>query len=115
MVPSARFQYRWKVDRPSRSAAAALGLGGFPHFAAHPFIWFQALGFRMEQVPSSKLMGVPPPGDLPVPVAIGLEREGDVLLKPFCPPYYKDMEEAVLAFVAYQCAGDGERSVMVAS
>ena len=76
MGPSARFQYRWMVDRPSRSAAAALGLGGFPHFAAHPFIWFQALGFRMEQVPSSKLMGVPPPGDLPVPVAIGLEREG---------------------------------------
>jgi len=96
------------VDRPSRSAAAALGLGGFPHFAAHPFIWFQALGFRMEQVPSSKLIGVPLPGDLPVPVAIGLEREGDVLLKPFCPPYYKDMEEAVLAFVAYQCAGDGD-------
>ena len=33
--------------------AAALGLGGFPHFAAHPFIWFQALGFRMEPVASS--------------------------------------------------------------
>lgn len=50
-------------------------------------------------------MGMPlPPGDLPVPVAIGLEREGDVLLKPFCPPYYKDMEEAVLAFVAYKFA-----------
>jgi hypothetical protein len=90
VVPSARFQYRWKVDRPSRSAAAALGLGGFPHFAAHPFIWFQALGFRMEQVPSSKLMGLPTTGNLPVPVAIGLEREGDVLLKPFCPPYYKE-------------------------
>ena len=50
-------------------------------------------------------MGMPlPPGDLPVPVAIDLEREGDVLLKPFCPPYYKDMEEAVLAFVAYKFA-----------
>ena len=56
----------------------------------------------MEQVPSSKLMGMPPPGDLPVPVAIGLEREGDVLLKSFCPPYSKDIEEAVLAFVAYK-------------
>jgi hypothetical protein len=54
-------------------------------------------------------MGMPlPPGDLPVPVAIGLEREGDVLLKPFCPPYNKDMEEAVLAFVAYKFAGDGD-------
>jgi hypothetical protein len=29
----------------------ALGLGGFPHFAAHPFIWFQALGFRMQEIP----------------------------------------------------------------
>ena len=100
---------------PQPERATALGLGGFPHFAAHPFIWFQALGFRMEQVPSSKLMGVPPPGDLPVPVAIGLEREGDVLLKPFCPPYYKDMEEAVLAFVAYQFARGRGRSAMVAS
>ena len=27
-----------------------------------------------------------------------------MLLKPFCPPYYKDTEEAVLAFVAYQFA-----------
>ena len=27
----------------------ALGLGGFPHFAAHPFGWTQALGFRMEE------------------------------------------------------------------
>ena len=25
----------------------ALGLGGFPHFAAHPFSWFETLGFRM--------------------------------------------------------------------
>jgi hypothetical protein len=85
--------------------SAALGLGGFPHFAAHPFAWFQALGFRMEEVLASTLMGLPPgsPG-LPVPVAVGLEREGNVLLKPFCPPYYKDMEEAVRAFVAYKFA-----------
>jgi hypothetical protein len=85
--------------------AAVLGLGGFPHFAAHPFIWFQALGFRMDQVPASKLMGLPTTiGDLSVPVAIGLELEGDVLLKPYCPPYYSDMEEAVRAFVAYKFA-----------
>ena len=88
--------------------AAALGLGGFPHFAAHPFIWFQALGFRMEPVASSKLMGVSPlTDDLPVPVAVGLERDGEVLLKPFCSPYYKDMEEEERAFVAYKFAGDG--------
>jgi hypothetical protein len=33
-----------------------------------------------------------------------LERHGDVLIKPFCPPYYRDMEEAVLAFVDYKYA-----------
>src|SRR5262245_6181970 len=49
---------------------AALGLGGFPHFAAHPFGWFQALGFRMEPVPTSTLMGLAPSaGDPSFPVA----------------------------------------------
>ena len=88
----------------------ALGLGGFPHFAAHPFIWFQTLGFRMEDVPFSRVIGAGPvtkrllttlKRDLPVPTAVGLERDGQVLIKPFCPPYYRNMEEAVLAFVDY--------------
>ena len=33
---------------------------------------------------------------------VGLERDGEVLLKPFCPPYYRSMEAAVGAFVDYQ-------------
>src|SRR5438105_9727417 len=33
---------------------AALGLGGFPHLASHPFGWFQALDFRMEDIPFSR-------------------------------------------------------------
>ena len=86
----------------------ALGLGGFPHFAAHPFAWFQALDFRMADLPFSTTIGA---GSLlrgllrfsgkevPVPTAVGLEREGRVLLKPFCPPYYRNMEEAVRAFI----------------
>jgi hypothetical protein len=95
----------------------ALGLGGFPHFAAHPFIWFQALGFRMESLPFSKLIGA---GglqraamkalgkDLPVPTAVGLERDGAVLIRPYCPPYYPTMRDAVLAFVDYKyAAGTG--------
>jgi hypothetical protein len=83
---------------------AALGLGGFPHFAAHP-IWLNVLGFRMEQVPASKIMGPSPAAaDLSIPVAVGLERGGEVLIRPFCPPYYRDMEEAVLAFVDYKFA-----------
>src|SRR5439155_13169323 len=72
----------------------ALGLGGFAHFAAHPWIWEQELGFRTTQLPLSRVMGM---GlllrivvrllgrDLPIPTALGLERDGEVLIKPFCP------------------------------
>jgi hypothetical protein len=86
--------------------SSALGLGGFPHFAAHPFIWPLVLGFRMENVSFNKLSGAPPDrsGDLIVPTPVGLERDGKILIKPFCPPYYRDMEEAVLAFVDYKYA-----------
>ncbi|MDQ3285418.1 MAG: hypothetical protein M3P92_06915 [Actinomycetota bacterium] len=89
----------------------ALGLGGFPHFAAHPFVWLQTLGFRMQEIPFSRTIGAGPltqrlmgvlGKDLPVPTAVGLERDGEALIKPFCPPYYRNMEEAVLAFVNYK-------------
>ena len=89
----------------------ALGLGGFPHFAAHPFGWAQALNFRMEDVPFSRAIGAGPlktwllnlfRKNQPIPTAVGLERNGEVLLKPFCPPYYRSMREAVLAFVDYK-------------
>ena len=89
----------------------ALGLGGFPHFAAHPFIWLRTLRFRMEEIPLSRTIGAGPVTrrlmkalgkDLPVPTAVGLERDGEVLIEPFCPPYYRNMEEAVLAFVDYK-------------
>lgn len=95
----------------------ALGLGGFPHFAAHPFVWFETLGFRMESIPFSRTIGA---GflmkyllrllnkDIPVPTALGLEHDGEVIIKPYCPPYYRNMEEAVLAFVEYKyAAGKG--------
>jgi hypothetical protein len=86
--------------------SSALGLGGFPHFAAHPFIWPLMLGFRMENVSFNKLVGAQMggSGDMPVPTPIGLERDGKILIRPFCPPYYRNMEEAVLAFVDYKYA-----------
>jgi hypothetical protein len=93
--------------------AEALGLGGFSYFAAHPYAWPQALGFRMQTVPFSRAIGAGAPlrlllralgRDLAVPFAVGLERGGEPLIKPFCPPYYRTMEEAVLAFVEYKCA-----------
>jgi hypothetical protein len=91
--------------------AEALGLGGFPHFAAHPFGWMQALNFRMEGVPFARTIGAGPVKEWMlnlfkknrlIPTAVGLERRGDVLLKPFCPPYYRSMREAVLDFVDYK-------------
>ena len=86
----------------------ALGIGGFPHFAGHPFGWAQALGFRMEQPSLSRLIAAGPlvralmkllKKDIPVPTPVGLEREGEVLIKPYCPPYYPSMKDAVLAMV----------------
>lgn len=89
----------------------ALGLGGFVHFAAYPYIWMQTLGFRMEQPRFSRTVGARPLAaqllkalrrDPVVPTAVGLEHNGDVLIKPFCPPYYRNMEAAVLAYVEYK-------------
>jgi hypothetical protein len=84
--------------------ATALGLGGFPHFAAHPG-WLRALGFRSVPLAVSKMMGLPSqPGGPVMDLAVGLERGGEALLRPYCPPYYKNMEEAVRAFVDYKYA-----------
>jgi hypothetical protein len=95
----------------------ALGLGGFPHFGGHPYIWFQTLGFRMEQVSASQIAGASTVAraiarllgkDIDVPTAVGLERDGQLLLKPYAPPYYRNMEEAVLAFIDFKFgAGKG--------
>jgi hypothetical protein len=86
--------------------AQALGLGGFPNFANHEFGWFQAVGFRMGQMPASQYLGAGKlvslamrllKRDPGIPYPLGLELNGEVLLKPFCPPYYKSMTEAVRA------------------
>ena len=88
--------------------AEALGLGGFPNFARHENAWFHALGFRMSSMPASRYLGA---GRLLSALAgwlgkdpsfsfpLGLELDGQVLLKPFCPPYYPTMEDAVRAFL----------------
>ncbi|UGT63669.1 hypothetical protein [Nocardia asteroides] len=86
----------------------ALGLGGFPHFAAHPYGWFEALGFDMQPIPFSRTIGGDPlmtamlkltGRDIPVPTAVGLHRAGEPLIQPYCPPAYPSMAEAVLAFI----------------
>jgi hypothetical protein len=86
----------------------ALGLGGYPNFARHEFGWFQALGFRMGEMPASEYLGANRllstalrllGRDQPVPYPLGLERGGEILVEPYCPPYYPSMEAAVRAFV----------------
>jgi len=96
--------------------AQALGLGGYPNFANHEFAWFQALGFRMEEMPVNRYVGA---GWLPslamkflkrnpnIPYPVGLERNGEVLLKPFCLPYYQSMTEAVRAVVDAKFGAQG--------
>jgi hypothetical protein len=96
--------------------AQALGLGGFVNFARHEFAWFEALGFRMGHMPASHYLGA---GhlvsailgllgrDQPVPYPLGLEREGQVLLQPYCPPYYASMGAAVRALVESKFGPNG--------
>ena len=88
--------------------AQAMGVGGFPNFAEHEFGWFQALGFRMREMRASRYLGANRfvgtmmkllGRDVPVSYPIGLERDGQALLKPYCPPYYPSMEAAVRAVV----------------
>jgi hypothetical protein len=94
----------------------ALGLGGFPHWAAHPFGWLRALGFRMEELPASRYLGLSRPlawltrllgRDVGVPLARGLEHAGRPLLVPYCPPYHRSMEAAVRAVVELKFGPDG--------
>lgn len=96
--------------------AQALGLGGFPNFARHEWSWFEALGFRMGTMPASRYLGAPKWTGLlmrllgretNLPLVQGLERAGQVLLQPFCPPYYPTMTAAVEAFVAYKFGAQG--------
>ncbi len=82
----------------------ALGLGGFPHFANHDFAWFESLGFTLQHLRASKYLGTGPlvaaglrllGKDQPVPLALGLERDGKQLLQALCPPNFPSMTDAL--------------------
>src|SRR5262249_5927291 len=94
----------------------ALRLGGFAHFAAHPWIWQRALGFRMIELPDSRILGMNRflrlgarllGREIEVPTAVGLERNSEILIRPYCPPYYPTMRDAVLAFIESKYGHDG--------
>jgi hypothetical protein len=94
----------------------ALGLGGFPNFANHEFGWFQALGFRMQEMPVNRYVGAGPLVSFAmnflrrnpkIQYPVGLEKDGEVLLKPFCPPYYPTMADAVRAVAEIKFGSKG--------
>lgn len=90
----------------------ALGLGGFPHWAAHPFGWLEAVGFRTRRMRASRYLGMGPVlgflarllgKDPAVVLGVGLEdADGSPLLAPYCPPYHASMEAAVRAVVEHK-------------
>lgn len=97
-------------------ATEALGLGGFPHFGAQKYQWFEALGFRMEDVPIAKLTrrgrvvttAMNLLGKNPIiPHPLGLEVDGHVTVKPYCPPWYGSMEEAIHAYLETKFGENG--------
>jgi hypothetical protein len=62
----------------------------------------------MEETPTTKYLSIPWPvswllklkgADLPFRFHVGLERNNEVLLKPYCPPYYNSMKDAVESLV----------------
>ncbi len=90
-------------------AAEVLGLGGFPHYAAHRFAWLKAFGFEMHERTFAQILHKGPLGTLlmkllnkniAIPQAVGLVHAGKAVFKPYTTPYYPTMEAAVRAFVA---------------
>jgi len=86
----------------------AMGIGGFPNFAEHESSWFEALGFRLGAMTVGRYVGANfliiglmnlQGRNQNVRYPLALERDGEVLLQPFCPPFYATMKEAVRAIV----------------
>jgi len=93
-----------------------MGLGGFPHWAAHPWGWLEALGFRTKTMPGTQYLGVGPVmarlvrllgKDSEVKVAVGLEAGGVPVLTPFCPPFHDSMAAAVRAVAELKYGKEG--------
>jgi hypothetical protein len=92
----------------------AMGLGGWTHFAtATETGWTEALGFRIGEQRLSQIMHAGVVKRLLLnltnqnrsyPHTLGLTVDGIDLIKPFCPPYYRSMEEAVLAYLEFKRA-----------
>ena len=90
----------------------AMGLGGWTHFAtADEVSWMEALGFTMGSQTVSQILRAGRfkrlaikllSKNFKVPHPLGLTVAGEDVLKSYCPPYFKNMEEAVLAFLDFK-------------
>ena len=94
----------------------ALGIGGFPNFAEHESSWFEALGFRMGTMSVGRYLGANllvaglmnfHGRNQIVRYPLALECNGEVLLQPFCPPFYATMKDAVRAIVDIKYGSQG--------
>lgn len=90
----------------------AMGLGGWTHYATMRDVsWYEQLGISIGEQKLSQTMGG---GFLKTLLlnlldrnttfyyGLGLDFQGETLIKPYSPPYYKSMEEAVLDFIDFK-------------
>jgi hypothetical protein len=107
--------------------AQALGVGGWPHYASGTR-WLQRLGFDSCTLKASRVLGLPaslaadaqlrgkdrdlwsPLGFPQLPLGSAKDDSAELLIKPYCPPYYNSMEDAVRAFCAHKFGPEGRLS-----
>jgi hypothetical protein len=97
-------------------ACEALGIGGFPNFAMVDGGWLETLGFRTMSMPASRFLRVPFPvraalrlkrQDVDMRYPIGLEVDGETILRSYAPPYFPSMRAAVEAVVDWKFGTQG--------
>jgi hypothetical protein len=98
-------------------ACEALGLGGFPMFAALDEPWLRELGFRMTKLPLTRAFGMPLPvrlalramrRDVPVALPMALDApDATPLLRTATPPTFPTMRAAVEAVLERKFGREG--------
>jgi hypothetical protein len=97
-------------------ACEALGIGGFPNFAMVDGGWLEVLGFRTMSMPASRFLRVPFPvraalrlkrQNVLMRYPIGLEVDGETILRSYAPPYFSSMRAAVEAVVDRKFGAQG--------
>jgi hypothetical protein len=78
--------------------------------------WLETLGFRTMSMPASRFLRAPFPvraalrlkrQDVPIRYPIGLEVDGETILRSYAPPYFSSMRTAVEAVVERKFGAQG--------